>query len=138
MLNREAKLKSIALLVIRLAFGGRIIYGVTDNVFSWEHMLAFEAFLQANGFPLPLVSAIASVYLQFLAGIAWVIGYKVRWAAALMAGNFLVALVGVHILHGDAYLNMAPAIHLLVISGLLWAFGAGHYSLDQKLGRPNR
>lgn len=136
--NKEAKLKSIALLIVRLAFGGRIIYGVTDNIFSWEHMLAFESFLQANGFPFPLLSAVLSVYLQFIAGIAWVIGYKVRWAAALMAGNFLVALVGVHLIHGDSYLNMAPAIHLLAISGLLWALGAGQYSLDQKLGQSNR
>jgi len=129
------KLKSLALLLIRLAFGARLIYGAADNVFSWERMLEFEAFLALNGLPLPLVSAITSVYLQFLAGICWVLGFKVRLTGIIMAANFVVAIVGVHLLHGDSYLNTAPAIHLLVISLLLWVLGPGQYSLDQWKGR---
>lgn len=131
---RSETYKSLALLLIRLAFGIRLIYGVIDNVLSWERMLEFEAFLSANGFPLPLVSAIVSVYLQLVAGISWVIGYQLKYSAILMIGNFLVALVGFHILQGDSYLNTAPAIHLLCISILLLATGPGKYALDKKKG----
>lgn len=128
---RSETYKSLALLLIRLAFGIRLIYGVIDNVLSWERMLEFEAFLSANGFPLPLISAIVSVYLQLIAGISWVMGYQVKYSAILMIGNFLVALVGFHILQGDSYLNTAPAIHLLCIAVLLLAMGAGKYALDK-------
>ncbi|GAB5527105.1 MAG: hypothetical protein Roseis2KO_49770 [Roseivirga sp.] len=131
---RSETYKSLALLLIRLAFGIRLIYGVIDNVLSWERMLEFEAFLSANGFPLPLISAILSVYLQLIAGISWVIGYQVKYCALLMIGNFLVALVGFHIIQGDSYLNTAPAIHLLCISVLLLAIGPGKYALDKKKG----
>lgn len=126
--------KSLALLLIRLAFGARLIYGVIDNVVSWDRMLEFEAFLSANGFPVPLVSAILSVYFQLLAGISWIIGYQVRYSALLMIGNFLVALIGFHIIQGDSYLNTAPALHLLCISVLLFAIGPGKYALDKKKG----
>lgn len=126
--------KSLALLLIRLAFGARLIYGVIDNVVSWDRMLEFEAFLSANGFPVPLVSAILSVYLQLLAGISWVIGYQVRYSALLMTGNFLVAVIGFHIIQGDSYLNTAPALHLLCITVLLFAIGPGKYALDKKKG----
>ena len=128
------QLKSLALLLVRLAFGARLIYGVMDNILSWDRMVEFEAFLTANGFPFPLVSAIVSVYLQMLCGISWILGYKVKYTALLMVGNFLVAIVGVHLIHGDSYINTAPAIHLLCISLLLFVFGAGLYALDKKEG----
>lgn len=130
-MNSE-KLKSLALLLIRIAFGARLIYGVMDNVLSWERMLEFEAFLSANGFPFPLVSAVVSVYLQLLAGISWIIGYQVTYSAMLMIGNFLIALVGFHLVQGDSYLNTAPAIHLFCIAVLLLAMGPGKYALDKK------
>jgi putative oxidoreductase len=125
------KFKPLALLLVRLAFGTRLIYGTIDNVLSWERMLEFEAFLAANGFPFPLISAIVSVYLQMLCGISWILGYQVKLSSALMAGNFLVAIVGVHLLHRDSYINTAPAIHLLCISLLLLSFGPGKYALDK-------
>lgn len=125
-------LKSLSLLLIRIAFGSRLIYGVIDNVLSWERMLEFEAFLSASGFPIPIVCAVVSVYLQLLAGISWLIGYQVKYSAMLMIGNFLVAVFGYHLVQGDTYLNTAPAIHLLCIAVLLLAMGPGKYALDNR------
>lgn len=122
---------NIALLLIRLAFGFRLIYGVADNIISWEQMLEFKSFLDANHFPLPLVSAITSVYLQAIAGLFWIIGFQTKSAAAVMAINFLVAIIGVHILSGDHYLQTAPALHLLLISILLLTTGPGKYAIDK-------
>ncbi len=121
------------LLVIRIVFGIRIIYGVIDNVLSWERMIEFQNFLSANGFPFPLLCAVTSVYLQFLAGLSWLVGYQMRIASTLMIFNFLVAIVGFHLAQGDSYLGTAPAIHLLAISILFFLTGAGAISLDQKL-----
>lgn len=115
-------------MLIRLAFGFRLIYGTADNVVSMERMFEFRDFLQAHGFPFPLVCAFVSVILQFLAGLSWVVGYKVRWFSALMVLNFLVALLGVHL--GDSYLNASAAIHLVVISLFLLTHGPGRYAVD--------
>ena len=123
--------KSIALLLLRLAFGFRLIYGVIDNIVSWERMLEFKIFLTKMGFPFPLICAIASVYIQMLAGLSWLIGYKIKLMSLLMIGNFIVAIVGVHVLHKDSYLNTAPAIHLLVVAIVLYLLGGGRYGLDK-------
>ncbi len=125
--------KPLALFLLRLAFGARLIYGTIDNIISWERMLEFRDFLDINGFPLPLISAVVSVYVQFLAGICWIVGFRVKLASLLMILNFLVAIIGVHLLHGDTYINMAPALHLLVVAFLLYVFGPGQYALDQRL-----
>ena len=123
------KNKSLALLIIRLVFGVRLIFGTIDNVISWDRMLEFRDFLDGQGFPLPLICAIVSVYLQFLAGICWIFGFQTKVASLLMILNFLVAIIGVHLLHGDSYINMAPAIHLLAVAFLLFTHGAGRYAL---------
>ena len=126
----SSSLKDVGLLIVRLAFGARLIYGTQDNVFSWERMIEFADFLELNGFPLPVVSAVVSVALQFCAGISWIIGYRVRLFAGLMVLNFIVALVMVH-LGNDPYLALAPALHLLVVSFLLFTNGAGKIAIDK-------
>ncbi|MGS2761035.1 DoxX family protein [Sinomicrobium sp. M5D2P9] len=131
-MNRK-KRRDIALLVLRLAFGFRLIYGVTDNIVYWDRMLEFRDFLSENGFPLSLLCAILSVYAQFFAGIGWIIGYKVRILSFLMLLNFFVAIVWVHLWHGDPYLQTAPAIHMLVVAFLIYFVHAGRYSVDAYL-----
>ncbi len=126
------KAYAISVLMIRLAFGFRLLYGTFDNVVSWERMLEFRDFLAANGFPFPLFCAVVSVYCQFLSGISWIMGFLVKYTSLLMIINFVVAIVGVHILHRDTYLATAPAIHLLIISIFLWLCGPGAFSLDER------
>ncbi|MHC2991046.1 DoxX family protein, partial [Pontibacter sp. HJ8] len=38
--------KAYGVLFLRLAMGGFLIYGVQDNILSWERMLEFRHFLQ--------------------------------------------------------------------------------------------
>lgn len=129
-LESTSKYSDIGLFLVRLAFGFRLMYGTQDNILSWDRMLEFEEFLAANGFPIPLVSAVVSVYLQFIAGLAWIVGFKVRLFALLMILNFSIALLMVHV--GDTYLSAAPAIHLLIVSVLLLTIGGGKYGFDRK------
>lgn len=111
MLNQ---LKQYAELFIRLPVGVHLIYGTQDNVFYWDRMLEFQDFLELYGFPLPLVSAIVSVYAQFICGLLYIVGWKLRWAAAVMTVNFIIAILMVHI--GDSYTNTFPAIMMLSAS----------------------
>ena len=124
--------ESIGLLLVRIAFGIRLIYGTIDNVLSWDRMVEFQNFLTANHFPFPLLCAVISVYAQFLAGICWIIGFYSRIASIVMVINFLVAIIGFHLMVSDTYINTAPAIHLLVISLLLFLAGPGKYSINNK------
>jgi len=118
------------LLLLRMAFGSRLLYGTYDNVISWERMIEFSKFLESHGFPLPLLSAVVSVAAQFLAGISWVVGYKVRFFSVLMIVNFAIALLMVH--RNDTYLDSVSAIHLFVISVFLVFMGSGKFGLDKE------
>ncbi len=123
--------KDIGVLLLRLFVGVRLIYGVIDNVTSWEHMIKFRDFLQQFNFPIPLVAAIVSVYAQLLAGVMFILGWKVRFAAILMIINFLIAILMVH--WGEKLEPMTPALAILFISILFFFQGAGKYSLDNRI-----
>jgi putative oxidoreductase len=111
------KNQNLGLVLIRLFAGIRLVYGVADNIMSWERMLEFSTFLQSFHFPFPLAAAIVSVYAQALAGILFITGWKVRYAAILMVLNFTTALITVH--RNDTFEQMTPALALLFISILL-------------------
>lgn len=123
------KNKDIGIFLLRLFVGLRLIYGVTDNIFHWEHMIAFRDFLDKFHFPFPLVSAIVSVYVQFIAGLLLLLGYKIRIAAFAVILNFLVALVMVHL--NDSFESMTPALALLFICIALFFYGPGYYTIER-------
>lgn len=123
--------KDYAAVFIRLLVGAHLIIGVQDNILSWERMLEFSEFLSHFGFPWPLVSAIVSVYAQFICAVLFLTGWKVRYAAIIMGMNFIVALSMVH-LGNDSYPVMFPALVMLAGSLFLLFNGAGALSIDQK------
>ncbi len=121
---------------IRVPIAFHLIYGTQDNVFSWVRMLEFRDFLESFGFPIPLVSAVVSVYLQFLAGILYFIGWKVKYAAIVMILNFVIAILMVH--WQDPYPRMFPAIMMLCASAYLLLAKPDRLSLDAMLRRQSR
>ena len=120
--------KKYADLFIRLPIGFHLIYGTQDNIFSWDRMLEFSEFLANFGVPMSLVAAHVSVYAQFICGILFIIGWKLRWAALVMIINFIMAIFLVHI--GDSYPNTFPAIMMLSGSIFLLLSGAGPISIS--------
>lgn len=122
--------KDVGLLLLRLFVGVRLVYGVIDNLIAWERMIEFRDFLALHNFPLPLASAVISVYAQFLSGLMFVIGYKIRLAAALMIINFLVALVMVHL--RDSFEDVTPPLAMLFCSILFLFYGAGRFALQRR------
>jgi putative oxidoreductase len=122
--------KDVGILLLRLFIGLRLVYGVIDNILSWDHMKAFEGFLAANGFPFPLVSAVVSVYCQFLAGLMITVGYRIRIASLIMIVNFLVAIVVVH--RHDTVEGMTPALAMLFGCITFLFYGGGKYSIRRE------
>ena len=125
------RLKQFADLPIRLAVGFHLIYGTQDNVFSWDRMLEFRDFLDAFGAPFPLLSAMVSVYAQFICGILFIVGWKVKYAGVVMVFNFIVAILLVHL--NDPYPNVYPAISMLAGALFMVLNGAGSLSLEHRL-----
>ena len=122
--------QGVGLLLARLFVGTRLAYGVIDNVLSWEHMLLFRDFLAAFHFPLPLASAVVSVYAQLIASAMILSGWKIRYAALAMIVNFLIALVVVH--RNDPLEPMTPALSMLFFNVVFLFAGAGRLSLDRR------
>lgn len=113
---------------IRLLVGFHLIYGTQDNVFSYDRMLEFRGFLEAKGVIFPLAAAFLSAYAQFICGILYLTGWKVRLAAAVMVINFIAAIGIAHI--GDSYTGVFPALVMLFSSIFLLLYGAGKPSVD--------
>lgn len=126
-----ARHPEIGLLVLRAVIGGHLVWSTQDNVFSWTRMLEFRDFLEHFGFPVPLVAAITSVAVQFLGGLALVVGWYTRPAAFLLAINFVVAIVMVDSLR--PYPAAFPALAIVAAAVALVFTGAGKYSLDHRL-----
>lgn len=123
----------VGILLLRIFIGGRLLYGVIDNVISWERMLEFAAFLQANDFLVPVFSAVVSVYVQFLGALFILAGFRIRWASFILAVNFLIALIAVHLRAGDTVEGMTPALAMLFGCLTLLFTGAEQISLDHYL-----
>lgn len=125
--------KAFGILLLRIFIGGRLLYGVIDNVLIWERMIEFSDFLQANDFPFPLISAVASVYLQFFGAILILLGFKIRITSLFLIVNFLVALLAVHIRANDTIEGMTPALAMLFGCLTFLFAGAERISLDEYL-----
>lgn len=123
--------RAVGILLLRIFIGCRLLYGVIDNIVSWEQMLEFSNFLAANHFPFPVVSAVVSVYTQFLCGLLILVGYKVRIAAFFLIINFIIALFFVHIAANDSIEGMTPALAMLFGSLTLLFTGASKLSLER-------
>jgi len=122
-----------ALLLIRLAVGAFIVWGVWDNITSAEHMQKFVAFQRQFGFAYPEFMAPLSVYGQLLMGLAIFFGLFTRWAGNVFAFHFIVAIAMVD--HHQGLRGSLPSL-CLVLMGLYWGtYGAGRYSLDTLLER---
>lgn len=120
---------------IRLAVGTRLIEGTQDNVFSYARMLEFEQFLAANGTPVPLVAAFVSVYAQFICGALFLLGLWTRPAAAVMAINFVAALLIAH--RATPFEVTWPALMMLAAALFFLFHGAGRPSVDAWLADRN-
>jgi putative oxidoreductase len=121
--------RSIGILILRLFIGLRLIYGVIDNILSWDRMLEFEGFLDKVGFPVPLLSAIVSVYAQFIAGVLITVGWKIRYAALLMIFNFSIAWIMVD--RFGTVEQMTPALSMLFCNVLFLFTGAGKIAVEK-------
>jgi len=114
---------------IRTITGVHLLYGVIDHVISAAKMQTFAQFLTQHNVFAPTLAAYVSIYMQFLAGVSYILGFYQRTSAFVMIIHFIFALLIVHI--GDTYTHTFPALFMLAASISLFFSGAGRLSIDQ-------
>ncbi|MDO1527353.1 DoxX family protein [Fulvimonas sp. R45] len=120
----------------------RILLMVLFVLFGWNKLTDFHgtaAYMGAEGLPLPAVAAIVVILMEFVVGLAIVLGFWTRPLALLMVLYTLgTALVGHHYWSMDGAERMANMINFyknLAIAGgllLLCLTGPGRYSVDRR------
>jgi putative oxidoreductase len=123
--------KEYGVIFLRLIIGSFIIWGVQDNVFSYERMEEFAKFLGERGVPAPLFAAFLSAYTQLICGICILFGAATRLAAIPFIINFIAAIVIAHL--GDPFASMFPALMMLCAGFFFLFHGAGKLSVDEVL-----
>ncbi len=123
--------REYGVIFLRLIIGSFIIWGVQDNVLSYERMEEFATFLGERGVPYPLFAAFLSAYTQMVCGILFLVGAATRLASIPFIINFIAALIIAH--RGDTFRDMFPAL-MMLCAGLFFLFhGAGKLSVDEAL-----
>ena len=124
-------LRDCTLLALRVFTGAFLVWGVWDNIADPARMTEFVEFMRHFNFPAPELMAPLSVWFQFACGGLLIIGLLTRWAGLLMAFNFVVGFLMVHL--GDDFRAQFPALILIFVSAHFAANGGGRYALDRLL-----
>lgn len=130
-----ASLTSLVLLLFRLLWGfGNIRSG-------YKHFANFEGttgYFASLHIPYPAVAVCLSATAELVGGVMLMLGFGVRFACVPLFINFTVAyltsgrphLVNLLLLRDADKFISYPALPYLMTSLLIFAFGAGRYSLD--------
>jgi putative oxidoreductase len=140
-------LRSWASLPLRAILGGGFIYHGFPKLSSEGHAM-FQGMLEGIGVPAPGLMAWFVGSVEFIGGVALILGALTSLFAVLLIGNMIVAIVTVHLPFGFNFMNVIgmsenglqfgmPGYEtsLLYLAGLatLLLLGPTHLSVDQRL-----
>lgn len=114
------------------ALAGRLFLAVIFLASAFGKITNFEGtlrYMEANGLPAVNVLAVLAIAVEALGGMALILGYQARWAAAGLAGFTLTAGLLFH-LGPDQRVHFLK--NLAIVGGLLQivAWGPGELSLE--------
>jgi putative oxidoreductase len=119
----------------------RVVVGIVYLAHGWQKLFGMgfhgvAGFFGGAGIPLPFVAAVIVTLVEFLGGIALIIGLFTRWAAALNGFDMIVAILVVHLKNG--FLKPGGFEHPLTLLAaclaLVW-LGPGAASVDGALAK---
>jgi putative oxidoreductase len=109
------------------------------SLFIWEGVLQLRNpsgtadYFASLDIPMPDLAIWVSIAIHLLGGLAILIGYKTRWAAAVLLLLCLGTAFGVHLPARDTENMIHFYKNLVMAGGFLYviAFGAGALSVDE-------
>jgi putative oxidoreductase len=111
-----------------------------SGLFIWDGILQLRnpsgtaQYFESVHVPIPDVAVWVSIAILILGGLAILVGFRTRWAAAVLAVFCLGTAFGVHLPAGGAD-NMTHFYKNLVMAGgflYVVAYGAGGMSIDRE------
>ncbi len=117
----------------------RVVVGIVFLVHGQQKLFTYgfngvAGLMGQLGIPFPMLSAVVVTLVEFLGGLALILGFFTRWAAALLAINMLVAMTVVHLRAGFFLPNgFEYALTLLAANLALTFAGSGRAALDVAL-----
>lgn len=112
-------------LVGRILMGGMFLMaGITKAM----DLSGTAIYISSATLPYPMVLAVAAMLLEILCGIALIIGYQAKLAAALLALFTIVVTLAFHLDQQALFIK-----NLAILAGLLYmmTFGAGKYAVGK-------
>jgi putative oxidoreductase len=114
------------------------------SLFIWDGVLQLRdpagtvAYFANLNVPAPQVAVWISIPIHLLGGVAILVGFKTRWAAAVLILLCFGTAFGIHLPAGDMDNMVNFYKNLVMAGGFLYviAFGAGAISFDQKTRTP--
>jgi putative oxidoreductase len=131
--------QGIPVLIARLLLAAMFLFA---GIEKFTDLHGSVAYIVSAGLPMPTLLAIAAGVLELVASLMLIVGWQARWAGLALAGYTLLASVLFHnfwALPKEA--QMVPMLlfwkNMAATGGLLmvFAYGAGTISLDQRRGR---
>jgi putative oxidoreductase len=118
-----------------LSLAGRLLM---SSLFIWEGVVQLRnpsgaaQYFASVHVPVPDAAIWVSIAIHLLGGAAILVGFKTRWAAALLALLCLGTAFGVHLPAGGGANMMQFYKNLALAGGFLYviAYGAGRFSID--------
>ncbi|MGH7376481.1 MAG: DoxX family protein [Candidatus Methylomirabilales bacterium] len=117
----------------------RVVVGIVFLVHGGQKLFVFgfggvANFLGQVGIPAPMLAAVVVTAVEFLGGLALLLGLFTRLAAIPLAINMLVAILTVHLKAGFFLPNGYEfALTLLAATVALVLLGSGEASVDRAL-----
>ena len=126
---------NIVLLLLRVVFGGSMIIG-----HGWPKLQKLMAggeikFMDFMGLG-PEISLALVVFSEGLCSLLLVLGLFTRWATIPLIFTMLVAILKVN--WGAPFVEWEKGFLFLAAYVCLFIAGAGRYSIDYRLGNPNK
>jgi putative oxidoreductase len=119
----------------------RVIVGIVFLVHGGQKLFVWgfsnvAGFFGQVGIPVPLLTAIVVTLVEFLGGLALLLGLFTRWAAIPLALNMLGAMLTVHLKAGFFLPEgFEFVLTLLAANVALALLGSGEASVDKLLGK---
>jgi putative oxidoreductase len=131
--------QGIPVLVARVLMAAMFLFA---GIEKFTDLQGSVGYIVSAGLPMPTVLAVAAGVLEVGASLMLIVGWQARWAGLALAGYTLLASVLFHNFWAlPKAAQMVPMLlfwkNMAAIGGLLmvFAFGAGTISLDQRRGR---